>query len=178
MKNLLFILMLAVAFVFTSCSDDDDPTAPETTTDPIVGTWLSEGANIPIGLRVTPFRVVKIVATFNENKTYTVVQTDSSNVETTLTGTYINSESGSTDNLAGSATNGSKIWNIVATQSAPYAVTSTGIYAVKGSDMTYEIVQTTPAIPGVDAPTPEGGFGSTKIGGTPLAIYVQKYVKQ
>ena len=44
--------------------------------------------------------------------------------------------------------------------------------------MTYEVIQTTPALAAVSAPTAAGGFGSTTIAGTKYAIYIQKYVKQ
>jgi hypothetical protein len=178
MKQLLPIAALTLLVAMGGCKKDDTSTAPATTADPIVGTWVSEGANVAYGLRIAPFKVVKIVATFNENKSYTVVQTDSSNVTTTLTGTYTNTESSSTDTLSTSATKGAKIYDIVANQASPATVTATGIYAISGSNMTYEVIQTAPVLTGVNAPTAAGGFGSTTIAGTKYAIYIQKYVKQ
>jgi hypothetical protein len=178
MKKLLLLSFFILAFVVTSCKKSDNSTNPTTPSDPIVGTWLSQGASIPYGLRVAPFKVVKIVATFNDNKSYNVVQTDSSNVQTTFTGTYSTTTSTYTDTATGSTTKGATIINIVANQASPSSVTSTGIYAISGSNMTYEIIQTTPAITGVSAPTAAGGFGSTTIAGNKYAIYVQKYVKQ
>jgi hypothetical protein len=178
MKKLLLLSFFVLAFVFTSCKKDSTTTPPTVTTDPIVTTWVSQGTNIPYGLRVAPFKVVKIVATFNANNSYTVVQTDSSNVQTTLTGTYTATASAYKDTASASLTNGATIYNIVANQSSPSSVTSTGIYAISGTNMTYEIIQTAPAIAGVSAPTAAGGFGSTTIAGTKYAIYVQKYVKQ
>lgn len=178
MKKLLLLSFFVFAFVFTSCKKDSTTTPPTTTTDPIVTTWVSTGANVPYGLRVAPFKVVKIVATFNANNSYTVVQTDSSNVETTFTGTYTSTASAFTDTVSASLTHNATIYNIVANQASPSAVTSTGIYAISGSNMTYEIIQTTPAITGVSAPTAAGGFGSTTIAGNKYSIYVQKYVKQ
>ncbi len=177
MKKLLLLSFFALAFMLTSCKKDDN-TTNVVASDPIVGTWVSTGTNVPYGLRVAPFRVVKIVATFNDNKSYTVIQTDSSNVQTTYTGTYSNNNSTYTDTASASLTKGATIINIIANQASPSAVTSTGIYAVSGTSMTYEIIQTTPAISGVNAPTAAGGFGSTTIGGTKYAIYIQKYVKQ
>jgi hypothetical protein len=179
MKKLLIFSFFVLAFVFTSCKKDSTTTPPTTTpTDPIVTTWVSQGTNIPIGLRVAPFKVVKIVATFNANNSYTVVQTDSSNTQTTLTGTYSPTASTYKDTATGSLTNGAIIYNIVANQSSPTPVISTGIYAISGTNMTYEIIQTAPALAGVSAPTAAGGFGSTTIAGNKYSIYIQKYVKQ
>jgi len=181
MKRLLFPLLL-MGFVLTlsSCKKDDDntPTPPVVTTDPFVGTWVSDGANVCYGLKVAPFKIKKIVVAFNENKTYSVVQTDSSNVQATLTGTYTVTESSYTDTLSTSFTKGSKIYNIVCNQSTPSAITSTGIYSISGTNMTYEVIQTTPPLAGVNPPTAAGGFGSTTIAGTKYSIYIQKYVKQ
>lgn len=177
MKKLLLLLVIAVTMVFTSCKSDDTTTEP-VAVDPIVGSWISEGANVPVGLSAAPFNVSKIVATFNANKSYTVVQTDKSNVTTTFTGTYTNTASTSTDASTTTGTQSATIYNIVANQATPSSVISTGIYAISTTKMTYEIIQTTPAIAGVTAPTAAGGFGSMTYGGVKLAIYVQKYVKQ
>ncbi len=177
MKKLLLLLIVAGSVVLTSCKKDDSTTEP-VVVDAIVGTWVSEGANVAPGLAVAPFNVSKIVATFNANKTYTVVQTDKSNVTTTLTGTYTNTASTSTDASATTGTQGATIYNIVCNQATPASVIATGIYAISGSKMSYEVIQTTPALTGVSAPTAAGGFGSTTIAGTKYAIYIQKYVKQ
>ena len=174
----LFLLCTAIAmFAMIGCKDEETVTTPTTTKDPIVGVWVSEGANVPYGLRVAPFKVKKITATFNENKSYTVVQVDSANVQTTYTGTITYTESTSSDTVSTSTTKGAKIYNIVANQATPTVVTSTGIYAIIGTNMTYEIIQTSPAL-GVSPPTPAAGFGSTSVGTTKYPIYIQKYVKQ
>jgi hypothetical protein len=144
----------------------------------IVGTWITEGANVAFGLKLAPFKVKKIVATFNENKSYTVVQTDSANVTTTFTGTYTSTESTYSDTLSTSFTKGAKVYTIVANQATPSTVTATGIYAISSTNMSYEVIQTSPALTGVNAPTAQGGFGSTTIGGAKYNWYIQKYVKQ
>ncbi|KAB2922731.1 MAG: hypothetical protein F9K22_10945 [Bacteroidetes bacterium] len=178
MKHLFMLLLAAAALTVVGCKEDDDTTpVTPTPTDPIVGTWVSEGANVPLGLRVAPFKVVKITATFNANKSYTVVQIDSANVTTTYTGTYTNMESTSKDTVSSSTTKDATIYNIVANQATPTVVTSTGIYAIKSTNMSYEIIQTSPAL-GVNPPTPAAGFGSTSVGTTKYPIYIQKYVKQ
>lgn len=178
MKKYFILSFLAFALLFISCSKDDSGTNTPPPTDPIVGTWISDGANVAFGLRLAPFKIKKIVATFNANKSYTVVQTDSANVSTTLTGTYTNTESTYTDTASLYGTKNAKVWNIVANQSSPSAVTATGIYAISSTAMTYEVIQTTPPLAGVNAPTAQGGFGSTTIAGVKYSIYVQKYVKQ
>lgn len=177
MKKLLLLLVVAGSMVLTSCKSDDSTTAP-VVVDPIAGSWISEGANVAPGLTGAPFNVAKIVATFNANKSYTVVQTDKNGTPTTFTGTYTNPASTSTDASATYGTQGATIYNIVANQSLPSLI-ATGIYAISGTKMTYEVIQTTPIIAaGILAPTAVGGFGSTTISGTKYAIYVQKYVKQ
>jgi hypothetical protein len=178
MKKTLLLVAVAIAASIIGCKKDESSPITPTATDPIVATWVSEGANVPIGLRSAPFKVKKITATFNANKSYAVVQIDSANTSTTFTGTYANTESTSSDTTSTSSTKGAKIYNIVANQASPSAVTATGIYAISGSNMTYEVIQTTPTLTGVSAPTAAGGFGSTTIGGVKYAIYIQKYVKQ
>ncbi len=178
MKKLLLMLVIASSMFLASCSKDETATEAPAPVDPMVGVWVSEGANLAPGLAIAPFNVVKIVATFNANKSYTVVQTDKNNVTTTLAGTYTNAETTNTDALTTTGTAGAKIWTIVANQATPAAVTASGIYAISGTKMTYEVIQTTPPLAGVSAPTAAGGFGSTTIAGTKYAIYIQKYVKQ
>lgn len=168
MKKLL-LLLPAVLFFFTGCKKDDSTTVtPPAETDPIVNTWVSEGADVAPGLKAT-LKTKKIVATFNANKTYTVIATDSTGGQVTYTGTFVTSTN-----------TGSTIRSIVLTQTSPTAVTSTGIYKVDSTGgMKYEVVQTTPAITGFEAPTATGGFGSTKYNGTPLGTtWVQGFVLQ
>ena len=167
-KSLLFALLFVISITFFACKDDDDSTNNQTPKDPMVGTWLSEGTNVAPLLRGAPFKIKKITATFNENLTYTVVQVDSNNVSTTLTGTYT---------LTKSATG--TIHKIVVNQQTPAALTAEGIYEInttpEPAQMSYEVVQTSPAI-GVAPPTPTGGFGSTG-GGVLGTLNVQKYVR-
>lgn len=177
MKKQFMLVVTMALLTIVGCKKDDTTVAVVTPKDPIVGTWVSEGTNVPYGLRVAPFKVKKITATFNENKSYTVVQVDSANVQTTFTGTISYTESTSSDTVSTSTTKGAKIYTIVASQATPTVVTSTGIYAISGTNMTYEIIQTSPNL-GVTPPTPAAGFGSTSVGTTKYPIYIQKYVKQ
>jgi hypothetical protein len=133
MKHTMLIAVLLFV-VLAGCKKDDSTTVtPPAATDPIVGTWLMEGANVPYGLMIAPFKVIRIRATFNADNTYTVVQTDSSNTQTTFTGTYTKSASTYTDTVSTSRTKTATINNIVANQATPSTVTSTGIYAILGT---------------------------------------------
>jgi len=169
MKKLFIgIFALALGAWATGCSESDDSTtSPTPAADPIVGTWTSEGTGyVAPGLAAAPFKVKKIVATFNTNGSYTVISTDSSNANVTYKGTYVSTEN-----------SGTTIRNIVLTQTEPTTVTSTGIYQVDKNQFKYEVIQTTPAITGITAPTAAEGFGSTKYNGIKLgATWTQTFV--
>jgi hypothetical protein len=168
MKKLFVILLVAsTTLLYFGCSKSDDngtnPTPPQ---DPIVGTWISEGADVAPGLVLT-LKTVRIVATFNANNTYNVVATDSTGAQVTYTGTYTVTEN-----------TGSSIRSITLNQTQPTSVTSQGIYQVDVNGfLKYEVVQTTPAIPGFTPPTAAEGFGSTKYNGVPLGLtWIQNFV--
>ncbi|QOJ27344.1 MAG: hypothetical protein HRU80_00100 [Ignavibacteriales bacterium] len=168
MKRLLYVLVL-LPFLFAACDKDDNGTNPPVTppAEPMVGTWNSENIDVAPGLIAT-LKTKKIVATFNSNNTYQVVATDSTNTSVTYSGTYTTS-----------AATGTTIRNIVLNQTVPTSVTSTGIYEVNAKGhMKYEVVQTTPAIPGFTAPVASEGFGSTKYNNIALGqTWIQGYVK-
>ncbi|HMN23360.1 MAG: hypothetical protein IT276_10210 [Ignavibacteriaceae bacterium] len=141
------------------------PSAP--TTELLVGGWVSEGSNVAPGLILT-LKTIKIVATFNANNTYTVVATDSNNVDVTYSGTFSTTANANTT-----------IRGITLNQTIPTSVTSTGIYRVTTKDLKYEVVQTNPAITGFTAPVAAEGFGSTKYNGIPLgATWIQTFIYQ
>jgi len=170
MKKLwIGIIALALGAWVTGCSESDDSsTDPTPNADPIIGTWTSEGTGyVAPGLAAAPFKVKKIVATFNTNGSYTVISTDSSNANVTYKGTFVATENA-----------GTTIRTIVLTQTEPTTVTSTGIYQVDKNQFKYEVIQTTPAIAGISAPTAAEGFGSTKYNGFKLGVtWVQTFVK-
>ncbi|MBI2416676.1 MAG: hypothetical protein HYV28_02015 [Ignavibacteriales bacterium] len=168
MKNLLLVAIFFGTLFFTSCKNDEsttDPT-PITTEEPLVGTWISDNVDVALGLKVA-LKTKKIVAVFNTNKTYKVTAYDSTGAAVNYEGNFTTTDS----------KNGT-IRNIVLNQTAPTSVTSTGIYQV-GTDknLTYEVIQTTPAITGFTAPVADSGFGSTKYNGNKFGTYyVQKFV--
>jgi len=163
------VMLAACVALLGGCKKDDAVTTPAAPQDAIVGTWLQEGANVALGLRAAPLKVVKAVATFNANLTVTTVTTDSSNATYTYSGgTYV----------ASTATADTSIRSIVITYSSP-AIVQTGIFQIKGTTMTFEAVQTTPQITGVTPPTIAAGFGSSAYNGVKFGVYyVQKFVKQ
>lgn len=156
-----------VALVMAGCGGDDDGSGPPAQ-DEIVGTWVSAGNNVAPGLRAAPFNVDSIRATFNANNSYTVQQYSGGQSQPiTLTGSF----------QAGTGAAGA-IRSIIANQTEG-SITSTGIFQVTGNTMRYEIIQTTPALAGVNAPTVSGGFGSTTIGGQPTGqVWIQTYVRR
>lgn len=167
-KFAVYATTLVLVLGMAACgNEEDDGTGPGTQHE-LVGTWVSTGTNIAPGLRSPTFKTKNIVATFNANNTYNVVSTDSANVNTTFTGTW----------SATAGTNGT-VRAITLNQSTPTQLTSSGIFQVSGGNLTYEVIQTTPAIQGFAAPTVAGGFGSTSYNGVALgATWTQRFVKQ
>jgi hypothetical protein len=179
MKNSLVLFAVATMFFVFGCKKEESTPVTPVVTDPLATAWVSEGANLAPGFLTPTFKLKKIAATFNSDKSYTVVSTDSSNTTVTYKGTYTTTESSVTDTASTSNTKGAKIIDIVLTQTTPGAVTSTGIYAISGTNLRYEVIQTTPAITGFAAPTAAGGFGSTSYNTFKLGVYwIQKFVKQ
>ncbi len=168
MKNSLTLLaILAVAFTFSACKSDS--TGNDSSTDALVGTWKSEGVgNVAPGL-ASLSKTRKIDAKFFKNGTYTVVSTDSTNATVTFSGTWVASEPVATQ----------PIRTIVLNQTVPSSIVASGIFKVEGTLLTYEVLQTSPAIPGFSAPTIAGGFGSTSFNNFALgATWIQKFTKQ
>ncbi len=134
--------------------------------DPITGEWRSEGeGNVALGLAILA-QTARIDAEFLSNNTYNVVSIDSSGTEVQFSGTY----------TTGPLTD-SGIRTIRLEQSVPAAVVSEGIFRIEGENMTYEVIQTEPNI-GAEAPTVEGGFGSTLVGGDPTGIlWIQQFAR-
>jgi hypothetical protein len=143
---------------------DETQTIDFNINDPIVGNWISSGANIAPLLAGPPFNTTSITADFKSDGTYIVVTTDANNSQVTLEGTYQTSEGLGL------------IRNISLTQTSPTVLTSEGIYQNEDGLLTYEVAQTNPPLTGVTKPTPEGGFGSTA-NGLFGVLNVQKYVR-
>ncbi len=163
MRKAILPVMVLAAFGLAACGSEDS-TGPETQTDELVGTWISAGSNVAPGLAAVG--VDSILATFNEDQTYTVLNYAGGS-QATLTGTWV----------AGTQAEG-QIRSVTVTQISPSALTAQGIFQVSGTAMTYEVIQVEPALQGVTAPTVAGGFGSTTIAGQANNAYVQHYDKR
>lgn len=138
--------------------------------NPLIGSWLSQGADVAPLLAGAPFNNVKVTATFNADGTYTVVSFDTSNKEIDYAGTYETMDSG---------ING--IVQIRLTESSPTTAQVEGMYQIdttqKPERMQYEAVQTQPTN-GLTPPTPDKGFGSSLFNGKQISTLIQKYSKQ
>lgn len=167
MKRLLYLFLIAGVSMFGYACGDSSTGDNGGEVEAIVGDWVSEGAtNVALGLQQLT-KTSRIDATFEENGSYNVVSVDSAGAEVTFTGTYTLGEE-----------TASGIRSITLNQGTPSSVTSAGIFQIDGTTMTYEVIQTEPSV-GAEAPTVEGGFGSTTIGGTATGIYwVQTFEKQ
>jgi hypothetical protein len=169
---MIFASQLFLACVEDGVTDravvDTDDTAADTEVDTGAGenllpggTWVSEGDNISALLAYFDF--VRVEADFTASS-YEVRATDADGLETTFTGSY-------TVDLS------TVPHGITLAQASPSAATSSGIWQVEGSTLTYEVVQTSPSS-GCTPPTPDAGFGTTACGQPiPAGSNVQTFVR-
>ncbi len=132
----------------------------------IVGSWLSDGADVAPLLNGAPFNYTKITADFKADGSYVVTGLDKSNKLTTFVGTYEDGPSEVTG-----------IQAITVHQDSPATTLAVGIYTVSDTTMQYEVVQTQPTN-GITPPTATGGFGSTVYNGMKISTLIQKFAKQ
>ena len=162
MKRHAILAALVLTAFGTAACDEEDPTGPQTATEQLTGTWISEGQDLAPGF--APFAVDSIIATFNDDQTYRVEQYAGGSAQPViLTGTYVTG-----DEDVG------EINSITLTQATPSQLTAQGIYQVTGNAMTYEVIQVQPDI-GAVAATVAGGFGSTEVGGVTTDVWIQQY---
>jgi hypothetical protein len=158
-------MALACALVSSGCFPDDwdgQPYQPPSTggssfvidtndtgpaLDPLVGTWVSEGSDLSDLFAAFPFEYQSIEATFRADGVVNTEIIDGDGVRYVTTGTY----------TADAATTPGAI---LLQQVEPYEATLSGIYQVRGDELTYEVVQVSPDY-GFIPPTPESGFGTT-----------------
>ena len=162
MKRHAILAALVLTVVGMTACDEEDPTGPQTATEQLTGTWISQGQDLAPGF--APFAVDSIIATFNDDQTYRVEQYAGGGAQPViLTGTYVTGDQPAGD-----------INSISLTQSTPTQLTAEGIYRVTGDAMTYEVIQVEPNI-GAVAPTISGGFGSTMVLGEATDVWIQEY---
>lgn len=135
----------------------------------LVGTWVSEGADVAPLLAKDPANIIKLSAAFAANSTYTVDATVKGGTIIQFTGAYTTTPTA----VAG-------ILGIKLVQSKPSAITSEGMFLIDTNPtpnrMYYEVIQTQPPIMGVTPPKAEACFGST--GGVAAGSNIQKYTRQ
>jgi len=166
----LTLAAAAAGMLLAGCGNAVDGSGTGTQQAPIVGSWLSEGADVAPLLAGPPFNNAKITAIFNADFTYKVVSIDTSNKEIDYLGTYETMDSG---------VNG--IIQIRLTESAPTTATVEGMFQIDTTQMParmmYEAVQTQPTN-GLTPPSPGKGFGSTVFNGNQISTLIQKYSRQ
>ena len=160
----------AAGMMLAGCGTAVDTTGTGMTQQPIIGAWLSTGADVAPLLAGAPFNNTKITATFKDDGSYSVVSFDTSNKEIDYAGTY--------------QIMPSTVGNIIqirCSQVAPSTAQAEGMYQIDTSQMParmqYEVVQTQPTN-GLQPPTPDKGFGSTIYNGTQISTLIQKYSRQ
>ena len=127
--------------------------------DPLTGAWVSQGTDLAPLFRNAFFDYQRIESDFEADGTYAVLVTLNDGSSVTLTGTW-------------SSDTSTEPHGIVVAQTAPEAVTSTGIYQVQGDTLTYEIAAESA---GCTPPTPAGGFGSSSCPGLSAGDLTQTY---
>ncbi|HEX9104106.1 MAG TPA: hypothetical protein VF997_17965 [Polyangia bacterium] len=171
--TILLSITLAAAvagMLLAGCGNAVEVGGNGTQQQPIIGSWISQGADVAPLLAGAPFNNVKITATFKNDGTYSVVSFDTSNKELDYAGTY--------------QIMPSTVGNIVqirCSQVMPSTAQAEGMYQIDTtqmpSRMQYEVVQTQPTN-GLTPPTPDKGFGSTVYNGMQIATLIQKYSRQ
>ena len=162
---------LLLSFVLAAgCGNAVDVGGTGTQASPLIGSWISQGADVAPLLAGAPFNNTKITASFMDDGTYSVVSFDTSNKELDYAGTY--------------QTMASTVGNIIqirCSQVMPSTAQAEGMYQIDTSvtpaRMQYEVVQTQPTN-GLQPPSPDKGFGSTIYNGMQISTLIQKYSRQ
>lgn len=141
---------------------DAGTTAAACADSSLLGTWLSEGADVsPL---FTSVDYDSVQATFGSDCSYQVLAVTGAGDSYDINGTW-------------SADEGTDPATIVQTQAQPYEATADGIWQIVGDTLTFEVVQTDPDY-GFTAPTPTSGFGSTAGQGLSAGDNTQTYQRQ
>lgn len=138
------IAVVAVVAV-TACSLDNGAPSHQ---DELVGTWISAGSDVAIGLTSTA-RAAGVRATFEADSTYVIEIADSTDGMTRQSGMW-------------SASAGRDVARAITLyQTLPSPRVEQGVFLVSGARLTYEVVPVQPADAGLSPPTIASGFGST-----------------
>lgn len=152
---------LAVVAFSLACNLDNGVTPSNE--DELVGTWISAGSDVSIGLTVMA-RAAQVKATFKADSTYTIEITDSTSHMTLHAGTW--SVSAGREHAR----------SITLVQTSPSPAVEQGVFLVSGARLTYEVVTTEPAADGLAPATVSAGFGSTtQHGDTRGSTWIQRF---
>lgn len=113
----------------------------------LVGAWLSQGEDLSPLFSAPPFEYERVEGEFLSDGSYSFTTVTLAGDSATVTGSW-------------SADTSTEPRSIALEQDQPYKATASGVYALDGDKLTYEVVQTEPNY-GFSPPTPQGGFGST-----------------
>jgi hypothetical protein len=113
----------------------------------LVGAWFSQGEDVAPLLAGPPFGVVRIDAMFRANGSYSVTSRDGEGNSVDFEGSYTLDRSTSPHGIA-------------LEQTAPVAGQARGIWAITGSTLRYDVVDTSLGTPA----TAGSGFGSSSAG--------------
>jgi hypothetical protein len=175
MRTVIYAFTLAAAacglgLALSGCGSATDSSVGGGMQDPLIGTWVSAGADVAPLLAGPPFNNVMITATFSADGTYSVDGVDTMSKHLAYTGTYQTMSS----SVAGIVT-------IELHQVQPQTATAEGMFQIDTSmtpaRMQYEVVQTQPTN-GLTPPVPEKGFGSTIYNGKQISTLIQKYTQK
>jgi hypothetical protein len=146
MTSRAFPIALAAIALSAACASDNG-LAPSRH-DEIVGTWISTGSDVALGLSAA-MRTAAVKATFSADSSYRIELIDSTHATVIFAGTW--SVSGTPQSIR----------SITLTQIAPAAAVEQGVFQVNGARLTFEVVPIQSSNAPLTAATIAGGFGST-----------------
>lgn len=154
-RKKIFLSLLTIPFIlFTACKKDPPPGPGNPNYNGIEGTWQSSGENVSSFLKAFA-GIDSVYAEFNANLTYRIEHFDGAGEKTTLSGTYDQIISDTTD-----------FFYVRLDQISPDGTMSEGIaavYVAQPDSFNLEVVQTIPYI-GAIPPKISEGFGSSSEG--------------
>jgi hypothetical protein len=159
MTSRRFPLAFAVVALTAACNSDS--AMGPARQDEIIGTWISTGSDVAVGLTST-MRAAAVRATFKQDFTYTIELVDSTHATLTYAGTW--SVSGAEETIR----------TIALAQTSPTTGSGQGVFQVSGARMTFEVGPMTQQ--GFGSSNVAGGFGSSASpDGVASSVWIQRF---